>query len=514
MTQLEAGIRTDPTILSDEALEFLTALQRTFGAQREALLERRAIRQARFDAGDTPGFLPETQVVREADWQVALAPADLQDRRVEITGPAEAKMMINALNSDAKVFMADLEDALSPTWENVLDGHRSLYDAARKTLRLSSGGKEYALNDEIATLIVRPRGWHLVEKHLSVDGAPISASLFDFGLHFFHNARALLGRGSGPYFYLPKLESHHEARLWNEVFVFAQDYLEIPHGTIRATVLIETLPAAFEMDEILFELREHASGLNAGRWDYIFSLIKTFHTRPDKGLPDRADVSMTVPFMQAYTERLIDTCHRRNAHAMGGMAAFIPNRRDPAVTERALERVREDKRREAQAGCDGTWVAHPDLISVAGAEFDAVLGERPHQKDKLSNGMLPGASALVDTRIENGFITEAGVRNNISVALQYLNAWLSGTGAAAIFNLMEDAATAEISRAQLWQWRTHGAALESGETLTTELYQRLKDEEIVTLQGENLSTAAALLDELVLSRTFAPFLTLRAYDLL
>ncbi len=514
MTQLRPGVTTDETILSPDALDFVTNLQRTFGGEREALLARREARQARFNAGETQDFLPDTQAVREAAWQVAPAPADLQDRRVEITGPAETKMMINALNSGAKVFMADLEDALSPTWENVLGGHRSLYDAVRKTLSLSSGTKSYTLNDTLATLIVRPRGWHLVEKNVLVDGSPISASLFDFGLHFFHNAKAALERDSGPYFYLPKLESHLEARLWNEVFIFAQDTLGVPQGTIRATVLIETLPAAFEMEEILYELREHASGLNAGRWDYIFSFIKTFHTRPDKLLPDRADVSMTVPFMHAYTERLIDTCHRRGAHAMGGMAAFIPNRRDPAVTERALSKVSEDKRREALAGCDGTWVAHPDLIPVAQAEFDAVLGDRPNQKDKLPERTVPGADALVDTQIATGAVTEEGVRNNISVALQYVNAWLSGTGAAAIYNLMEDAATAEISRAQLWQWRTHGAALTTGDTFTTSLYERLRDDEVAKLQGEHIGAAARLLDELVLSDTFAPFLTLRAYDLL
>lgn len=368
------------TVLSPGALEFLRALQREFGTRRRELLARRAARQRAFDAGEDPDFLPETRAVREGDWRVAEAPADLMDRRVEITGPAEPKMIINALNSGAKVFMADFEDALSPTWHNVLAGQRALAAAVRRTLVHEAQGKTYRLGEALATLVVRPRGWHLEERHVHVDGAPISASLFDFGLFLFGNAHELLERGSGPYFYLPKLESHLEARLWNDVFNFAQDYLRIPRGTIRATVLIETLPAAFEMDEILFELKDHAAGLNAGRWDYIFSFIKTFRARPDKLLPDRAQVTMTVPFMHAYTELLIKTCHKRGAHAMGGMAAFIPNRKDPEVTERALEKVREDKRREARAGCDGTWVAHPDLIPVAMAEFDAVLGDAPTRR--------------------------------------------------------------------------------------------------------------------------------------
>ncbi len=510
MAHLARNAETDSEIMSEAAKEFLTALHHTFGGERKDLLGRRLERQGRFDEGELPDFLHQTKSVREGVWQVAPAPSDLQDRRVEITGPAEAKMMINALNSGAKVFMADLEDALSPTWENVLNAQRSLYAAARGTLTLRGETKTYTLNERTATLVVRPRGWHLEEKHLEIDGEAISASLFDFGLTFFHNAKELLARGSGPYFYLPKLESHLEARLWNEVFVFAQDYLGVPRGSVRATVLIETLPAAFEMEEILYELREHASGLNAGRWDYIFSFIKTFHTRPDKLLPDRASVGMTVPFMHAYTELLIKTCHKRGAHAMGGMAAFIPNRRDAKVTEAALEKVREDKRREAQAGCDGTWVAHPDLIPVAQAEFDAVLGERPHQKETRQGEVQPDARALVDTRIA-GSVTEAGVRNNISVALQYLNAWLSGTGAAAIYNLMEDAATAEISRAQLWQWLRHGAKLTSGEALTEAHYQEFKEAELVDLEGEHLPVATELLDALVLSPTFASFLTLEAY---
>ena len=514
MLQLSPDARdsSDHPLLRDEAAQaFLTALHRTFNDPRKDLLARRDERQRAFNAGDTPGFLPGTAHIREGDWQVAAAPADLNDRRVEITGPAEAKMIINALNSPAKVFMADLEDALSPTWENVLGAQESLYGAVRKTLTLTSGGKQYALSEQTATLVVRPRGLHLEEKHVLVNGQPISASLFDFGLYFFHNAAELLSRGSGPYFYLPKLENHVEARLWNEVFVFAQNYLGIPAGSVRATVLIETLPAAFEMEEILFELREHAAGLNAGRWDYIFSFIKTFQAHPDKLLPERAMVVMTVPFMHAYTELLIKTCHKRGAHALGGMAAFIPNRRDPAVTEQALAKVAEDKRREAGAGCDGTWVAHPDLIPIAQAEFDAVLGGRPHQKDNRRGDVQPDAEALVDPKVAGGRISKAGVRGNISVALQYLSAWLSGTGAAAIHNLMEDAATAEISRAQLWQWRTHGAALASGETFSEALYLELKDDELGKLQGKHLETAARLLDDLVLGRHFEPFLTLKAY---
>ena len=500
-------------IFSTDATAFLSALHEAFETKRQDLLVRRKNRQNAFNKGELPGFLPETKDLREGDWQVAPAPTDLLDRRVEITGPAEAKMIINALNSPAKVFMADLEDSLSPTWENIVAAQVSLYDAVRKTLKLESSGKTYALNDQTATLVVRPRGLQLNEKHAVISGAAVSGSLFDFGLYFFHNAHELLTRGSGPYFYIPKLESHLEARFWNEVFIFAQNYLKIPVGTVRATVLIETLPAALEMDEILFELRDHAAGLNAGRWDYIFSFIKTFHTRSDKLLPDRAQITMGVPFMHAYTELLIKTCHRRGAHAMGGMAAFIPNRRDPVVTERALGKVRDDKRREAQAGCDGTWVAHPDLIAVAEAEFNAVLGERPNQKDRQRDDVAPNAAALLNAEVPGSEITEAGARNNISVALQYLSTWLSGTGAVAIFNLMEDAATAEISRAQLWQWRKHGARLESGETFSPELYRTLRDKELEKLEGSpQLKDAAALLDTLVLGDTFTPFLTLGAYQ--
>ncbi|HEX7022136.1 MAG TPA: malate synthase A [Trueperaceae bacterium] len=506
-------------ILTPEALAFVTALQRRFRATRQHLLEERRTRQARFDAGELPGFLPQTRQVREDDWQVAAAPADLQDRRVEITGPVDRKMMINALNSGAKVFMADLEDSLSPTWHNVVQGQINLRDAVRRTIRLddTARGKTYELAEETATLLVRPRGWHLVEKHVLVDGEPISASLFDFGLYMFHNAADLLARGSGPYFYLPKLESHQEARLWNDVFLFAQDELGIPRGSVRATVLIETILAAFEMDEILFELREHASGLNAGRWDYIFSMIKKFRTHADMLLPDRAQVTMTVPFMRAYAELLVATCHRRGAHAIGGMAAFIPSRRNEDVNRKAFAQVAEDKRREAGQGYDGTWVAHPDLVPVAQQAFDEVLGERPNQKEQLRPDVQVTAGELLDTRVPEGRITEAGFRTNVDVALQYLDSWLSGNGAAAIYNLMEDAATAEISRAQLWQWIRNQAELADGRTATLELYRRVRDEELARLEAArpgHLREAAAILDELVESQDFIPFLTLPAYEVL
>ncbi|MBZ0307167.1 MAG: malate synthase A, partial [Anaerolineae bacterium] len=407
-------------ILTPQALSFIARLHRTFNPRRLELLQKRTERQVALDAGIMPTFLAETASVRQAEWQVAPTPPDLQDRRVEITGPAERKMMINALNSGAKVFMADLEDALSPTWDNVMQGQSCLKEAVRRTLRLETEAKTYELNKELAVLMVRPRGLHLVEKNVLVDGEPISASLFDFGLYFLHNVRVLLERNTGPYFYLPKLESHLEARWWNEVFLAAQDALDIPSGTIRATVLIETIMAAFEMEEILYELREHAAGLNAGRWDYIFSVIKKFSGRADLVLPDRAQVTMTVPFMRAYTELLIQTCHKRGAHAIGGMAAFIPNRREPEITEVALAKVREDKERESRDGCDGTWVAHPDLIPVAKAVFVKMLGDRPHQKGRLREEVSIQPEALLDIRVPDGNITEAGVRNNISVALHYL----------------------------------------------------------------------------------------------
>src|SRR6187431_466761 len=455
-------------VLTPEALDFVAQLHRSFNPERERLLADRARRQARLDAGETPDFLPNPIESRDPDWRVAPAPPDFDDRRVEITGPAEPKMMINALNSGASVFMCDFEDALSPTWSNVVTGHWAVGEAVRRQLTFQTDEKGYALNDAIATLCIRPRGWHLPEAHVTVDGAPISASIFDFGIWFFHNARELVDRGTGPYLYLPKLESHLEAALWNRIFIAAQEALDVPHGTIRATVLIETILAAFEMDEILYELRDHAAGLNAGRWDYIFSLIKKFGARADMVLPDRAQVTMTVPFMRAYTELLVQTCHRRGAHAIGGMAAFIPSRKDPAVNEVALAKVREDKEREAGNGFDGTWVAHPDLVPVAGECFDAVLGDRPNQKERMREDVAVSAAQLLDLRVPGGAVTEAGIRANVRVALAYLDSWLRGVGAAAIDNLMEDAATAEIARSQLWLWRTRAVALADGRVFDTD----------------------------------------------
>jgi len=505
-------------VLTPDALDFVAGLSRRFERTRAELLGRRAARQRAFDGGERPAFLPEIAGVRESSWKVAPTPPDLQKRWVEITGPVERKMMINALNSGADVFMADFEDSLSPTWENVVNGQGNLIDAVRREIELEQpGGKSYRLNATIATLLVRPRGWHLSEKHLEIDGALVSASLFDFGLYFFHNAKERLARGTGPYFYLPKMESHLEARLWNDVFDHAEDALGIPRGTVRATVLIETLPAAFEMEEILYELRTHASGLNAGRWDYLFSTIKTLRSRRDLVLPDRAQLTMTVPFMRAYTELLVATCHRRDAHAMGGMAAFVPNRKDPAVTESALAKVTEDKQRESRDGFDGTWVAHPDLVPVAMEVFRSALGNRPNQKDRLREDVRPDAAKLVDTRIEGAKVTEAGVRNNVNVAIQYLASWLSGTGAAAIFNLMEDVATAEISRSQLWQWTHNGARLDDGRPVSPAFYRQVREEELRRLQGQAgpaggyLAEAAELLDALVESAEFPEFLTLLAY---
>ncbi len=502
-------------ILSPEALAFVADLHRRFNPRRQELLRAREERQAAIDVGAELEFLPETRSVREGEWQVAPAPADLQNRRVEITGPCDRKMVINALNSGAKVFMADLEDASSPTWRNVVEGQQNLYDAVRRTISFQNpDGREYRLNPETATLLVRPRGWHLDERHVSVDGEPISGSLFDFGLYMFHNGRELIERGSGPYFYLPKLQSHLEARLWNDVFNHAQEALNIPRGAIRATVLIETLPAAFEMEEILYELRDHAAGLNAGRWDYIFSAIKTRRNRDAESLPDRSQVTMTVPFMRAYSQLLVKTCHRRGAHAIGGMAAFIPSRRDAAVNETAFVKVREDKEREAGDGFDGTWVAHPGLVPVALEIFDSVLGERPHQKERQRDDVTANAAALVDLSVPGGRVTEEGLRLNVSVALQYLNAWLQGTGAAAINNLMEDAATAEISRAQIWQWIRNGDTTEDGAPVTRERYAEVRDEELAKLGGagnERYGDAAAILDGLILADDFAPFLTIPAY---
>jgi malate synthase len=505
-------------VLTEPALAFVADLQRRFGPLRLELLRRREDRQAELDAGVRPDFLVSTRDVREAAWAVAPAPADLDDRRVEITGPAEPKMMINALNSGARVFMADLEDALSPTWANVVGGQAALLDAVRRELTFDSPeGRTYRLNERIATLLIRPRGWHLVESGVLVDGAPVSASLFDFGLFLFHNGAELFRRGSGPYVYLPKLENHAEARLWNDVFVHGQSELAIPRGSIRATVLIETILAAFEMDEILYELREHAAGLNAGRWDYLFSGIKKLRTWPGLAVPDRAQLTMTVPFMRAYTELLVRTCHRRSAHAIGGMAAFIPNRRDTVVTDVAMAKVRDDKERESADGFDGTWVAHPDLVPIATEVFDGVLGTRPNQKDRVREDVTVDAARLLDLGVPGGAVTEVGVRADVRVALAYLDSWLRGNGAAAIDNLMEDAATAEIARSQLWFWRSRGVRLDDGRVVDADLYRRIRDEELARLGGPaagRLSDAAGLLDRLVMDSDFAEFLTLRAYSIL
>jgi malate synthase len=493
-------------ILTPEALDFVARLHRSFDDTRLGLLRDRGVRQELLDDGDLPDFLSDTADVRAGDWRVSPVPDDLQDRRVEITGPVERKMMINALNSDARCFMADFEDANSPTWANCVEGQINLIDAIERRIEFTSPeGKEYRLKDEVAVLIVRPRGWHLVERHVVVDGRPVSGSLFDFGLYFFHNAERLLERGSGPYLYLPKLESHVEARLWNDVFLAAQEALGLQRGTIKATVLIETILAAFEMDEILYELREHASGLNAGRWDYIFSIIKKFRDRPEFVLPDRAQVTMTVPFMRAYTQLLVKTCHKRGAHAMGGMAAFVPSRRDPEVNEKALTGVREDKVREAGDGFDGTWVAHPDLVPVATEVFDEVLGDRPNQVDRQRDDVQVEARELLDVTVPGGEVTEEGVRNNVSVGLRYLESWLRGVGAVAIYNLMEDAATAEISRSQIWQWRRHG--LIEGERV-----RAFEDEELAEAGEGRWQDAREVFDRVSLGDDFVEFLTLPAYE--
>ena len=507
-------------ILSPDALAFVATLHRQFAARREQVLALRPARSARI-ASPPPGagasYRAETEDIRHGTWSVAPAPPDLNDRRTEITGPAERKMMINALNSGARVFMADLEDSCSPTWHNLIDGQLCLHEAVRGTLSLDTPEKSYRLGTTRATLVVRPRGWHMLERHLLIDDQPASASIVDFGLYFFHNARELLARGSGPYFYLPKMEGQEEARLWNDVFVAAQQALHLPMGSIRATVLIETLPAAFEMEEILYELREHAAGLNAGRWDYLFSFIKTFRDRADKVLPDRAQLTMSVPFMRSYAQRLVQVCHRRGAHAIGGMAAFIPNRRDPAVNAVALAKVREDKERESALGFDGTWVAHPDLVPVALQAFDAVLGDDPHQKHQGVRDAEIDAGRLIDALVPGGAVTAEGVRMNVEVALLYLESWLRGVGAVAIHNLMEDAATAEISRTQLWQWIRHGAVIDAGGVMTREYYLAVRTTELARLKesarAHRLDEAAALLDVLVLE-DFEEFLTLSGARLL
>jgi malate synthase len=494
-------------VLTPAALELVADLEREFRGRREELVRMRAERQERITAGELPAFLAGTRDVREGDWRVEPVPHDLQDRRVEITGPTgDRKMVINAFNSGARMYMADFEDANSPTWANVVGGQQNLTDAIERTISVDTGEKQYALADDVAVLLVRPRGWHLLERHVEVDGRPISASLFDFGVYFQRNAERLLERGTGPYFYLPKLESHLEARLWNDVFVYTQERLGLPRGTIKATVLIETILAAFEMDEILYELREHSAGLNAGRWDYIFSAIKKFRDRADFVLPDRAQVTMTVPFMRAYTELLVRTCHGRGAHAIGGMAAFIPSRRDAEANELALEKVREDKLRESGDGFDGTWVAHPDLVPTAMEVFDEALGERPNQVERLREDVSVEAAELLNVPATPGDVSEDGVHTNVSVGIRYLAAWLSGTGAAAIDNLMEDAATAEISRSQIWQWLRHGrVGRREVERTIDEVVAELPDDPVI---GE----ARALFGKVALDEDFEEFLTLPAYE--
>ncbi len=509
-------------ILTPEAVAFVTQLCREFEARRQQLLLRRSARQAELDAGRLPDFLPETQAIRDGDWTVAPVPQDLQDRRVEITGPVDRKMIINALNSGAKVFMADFEDSNTPTWDNNIRGQINLRDAVNRSISFSSPeGKQYRLSDNIATLLVRPRGWHLDEKHMLVDGKPAPGGLFDFGLYFFHNVKHLLARGTGPYFYLPKMESHLEARLWNDVFLLAQRELGIPRGTIKATVLIETILAAFEMDEILYELREHSAGLNCGRWDYIFSCIKKFRNKPDFVLADRIQVTMTSPFMRAYSLLLIKTCHRRNAHAMGGMAAQIPIKNDTQANEQALAKVRADKEREANDGHDGTWVAHPGLVPIAQAAFDAAM-QGPNQISRKREDVAVGAADLLRFAPE-GPITETGLRTNINVGVQYLGSWLAGTGCVPIHNLMEDAATAEISRSQIWQWiRSPKGVLQDGRKVTRELFRELLPQELQKIRQElgeqqygagRYEEAARLFDEITTRDSFVEFLTLPGYRL-
>jgi malate synthase len=528
-TQYAQGIEVKATItpefaeiLTPEAMNFVAKLARSSEARRQELLQRRAQRQVEIDAGKLPDFLPETEHIRQADWTIAPLLGDLQDRRVEITGPVDRKMVINALNSGAKVFMADFEDAHSPTWDTTIQGQINVRDAVKRTITFNSPeGKAYKLNEQIAVLLVRPRGWHLNEKHVLIDGKPIPGGVFDFGLYFFHNVRQLLANGSGPYFYLPKLESHLEARLWNDIFVLAQNELGIPQGTIKATVLIETILATFEMDEILYELREHSAGLNCGRWDYIFSVIKKFRNNPAYIFPDRIQVTMTTPFMRAYTQLTIKTCHRRNAPAIGGMAAQIPIKNDPVANEEALSRVRADKQREATDGHDGTWVAHPGLVPIALAEFDAVM-KTPNQIAKKREDVHVTAADLL--QVPEGTITEGGLRNNISVSLQYLESWLRGSGCVPINNLMEDAATVEISRAQIWQWIRHPkGVLQDGRKVTIDLFHQFLNEELEKLRtaiGEQqyakrrFDTAAQILDQIITDDQFVEFLTLPAYQYL
>jgi malate synthase len=511
-------------ILTPDALALVAELERELRDERAACLARREERAERLRAGESLDFLPATREVREGDWRVAPVPPDLEDRRVEITGPPQRKMTINALNSGARGWMADFEDSSAPTWANVVGGHVNLVDAIEGTIEFTGpDGREYRLAEQTATILMRPRGWHLTEKHLLVDGQRAGGGLVDFGLFMANEAPRLLEGGSGPYLYLPKLESHLEARLWNRAFEIAQDRLGIPRGTIKATVLIETIPAAFEMDEILFELRDHSAGLNAGRWDYIFSMIKFFRDRPEFVLPDRTDVNMTVPFMRAYTESLVATCHRRGAHAMGGMAAQVPSRNDPEAARSAIEAVRADKHREAGDGFDGTWVAHPDTVEAATAEFDAVLGERPNQIERRRDDVEVTAAQLLDVGATPGAITEQGLRMDVNVGIQYISSWLRGNGAAGIYGLMEDAATAEISRSQVWQWLRHGVELEDGTSVTRELVRRLESEELERVRSEigddewferegRPELSRELFEQVALAEHYEDFLTLPAYE--
>ncbi len=508
-------------ILTEDALTFLVELHKKFNKKRLSLLEDRQKRQVQLDEGKLPNFLAETSNVRESEWKVAPVPADLQDRRVEITGPVDRKMVINALNSGAKVFMADFEDSNTPNWFNGIQGQLNMRDAINRTITYTNpkNNKFYELKEEVATLMVRPRGWHLEEKNIVWEGEKMSGSLVDFGLYFFHNVKTLLENGSGPYFYLPKLESHQEARLWNEVFVFAQEYLDIPKGTIKVTVLIETILASFELHEILFELKDHIVGLNCGRWDYIFSYIKKFKNHSDFVLPDRAKVTMKTPFMEAYSKLVIKTCHKRGAHAIGGMSAFIPIKNDDDANKKAMDKVRQDKLTEVQNGHDGTWVAHPGMVSLAFEIFDEYM-PNPNQVDKQLDDFIVIANDLIQTPKDT--ITEEGVRQNINVGILYMESWLRGNGAVALYNLMEDAATAEISRTQLWQWLKHQCNLEDGRPFTAELYENLKKEEIEKIKnlvGEEryqkgrFNEAIDLFDKLVLSEKCDEFLTLSAYEL-
>ncbi|MDQ0093718.1 malate synthase A [Paeniglutamicibacter psychrophenolicus] len=522
ITLVAAPVRRQEQILTPQALDFLAQLHKAFDGRRAELMQTRQLNRARIANGSDPRFRPETKHIRDdATWQVAPIAPGLEDRRVEITGPTDRKMTINALNSGAKVWLADLEDSSTPSWSNVINGQLNLRSVLDRNIDFTSPeGKEYKLDGEkltdMPTIVVRPRGWHLPEKNLLVGGKPVSGALVDFGLYFFHNAQRLISQGRGPYFYLPKIENHLEARLWNDVFILAQDLVGIPQGTIRATVLIETITAAFEMEEILYELRDHAAGLNAGRWDYIFSIIKNFRSRgPRFVLPDRGMVTMTAPFMRSYTEQLVRACHRRGAMAIGGMAAFIPNRKDEAINTVAFEKVRADKTREANDGFDGSWVAHPDLVPVAREVFDSVLGDKPNQRGNTRDDVIPDDKELLNIAGTEGKITEGGIRNNIEVGIRYMEAWLRGNGAVAIHNLMEDAATAEISRSQIWQWIQQAAITDEGELISRHWVEALTEEEFEKLsrfEGDRFDDAREIFEACALREDFPTFLTVQAYN--